>query len=94
MIVHYAQQQSLRAAIAKTFDGAHACSLCHVVNKAKNSEKKSDLQSPTQKVDLICVARALQLLPPFAPFDYGTFTFSSSEIRRFPPVPPPRLQLG
>jgi hypothetical protein len=94
MIVSYAKQQSLRSAIVQTFDGGHPCSLCHAVNKGKTSEKKSDLQSSAPKIDMICTVRALRLVPPFAPFNYQTRSFSSSEIRHSPPVPPPRLQLS
>ena len=49
MIIDYSKRAPLCQAIAQTFDGAHPCSLCHVVNKGKNSEKKSDLQSSDAK---------------------------------------------
>lgn len=94
MIVSYAKERSLRTAIVQTFDGAHPCSLCHAVNQGENSEEKTNLQSPTSKIDLICVARTMRLLPPFAPVEYGTGNFSSLEIRHSPPVPPPRFQLS
>ena len=94
MIVSYAKQQSVCIAIVQTFDGAHPCSLCHAVSKGKTSEKKSDLQSLTPKIDLICGARTIRVLPLFAPFDYGTWSFSSSEIGHTPPVPPPRFQVS
>jgi len=94
MIISYSKQQSLCTAIVQTFDGAHPCSLCHVVNKGKNSEKKSDLQLPAPKIDLICVVRTVRLLPLFAPSGYETFDFSSSQISHSPPVPPPRLRLS
>jgi hypothetical protein len=55
MLIEHSKGASLCQAIAQTFDGAHPCSLCHAVNKGKNSEKKSDLQSPTPKMDMICV---------------------------------------
>jgi len=94
MLIEHSKGASLCQAIAQTFDGAHPCSLCHAVNKGKNSEKKSDLQSPTPKMDMICVTCATRLSPLFAPFDYGTCNFSSSEITHSPPVPPPRFQLS
>ena len=40
MIVDYSKRGSLCQAIAKTFDGAHPCSLCRVVNKGKNDRKE------------------------------------------------------
>jgi hypothetical protein len=91
MIIDYSQRAPLRQAITQTFDGAHPCSLCHAVNTGKNSEKKSDLQSPAPKIDMICAASAIRLLPPFKPFQYAISNFSLSERRRSPPVPPPRL---
>jgi hypothetical protein len=94
MLVQNAKHASLCKAIVQTFDGAHPCSLCHAVSAAKNSEKKSDLQSSMPKIDMICVARAISLLPRFTPFEYSVSDFSSSERRHSPPVPPPRLLLG
>jgi hypothetical protein len=94
MIVKYSKQQSLRVAIAQTFDGDHPCSLCHAVNNGKNSEKKSDLQVPTFKIDLICSTRTVRLLPPYVPFEYATARFSSSERRQPPLLPPPRSFLS
>lgn len=92
MIFSYAKQQSLPTAIAQTFDGAHPCSLCHAVNKGKTSEKKSDLQSPTQKIDLICVARTIRMLSDFEAFDYPGLDFPSLVVSHSPAVPPPRIQ--
>jgi hypothetical protein len=94
MIVKYSTQQSLRVAIAQTFDGDHPCSLCHAVNNGKNSEKKSDLQVSTFKIDLICSTRAVRLLPPYVPFEYATVRFFPSERRQPPLLPPPRSFLS
>jgi hypothetical protein len=94
MLIEHSKGASLCQAIAQTFDGAHPCSLCHVVSAGKNSEKKSDLQPPGPKIDMICLARAIRLPPPFAPFEYPVRDFSSSERRPSPPVPPPRAQPG
>jgi len=94
MLIDYSKRAPLCQAIAQTFDGAHPCSLCHVVNKGKNSESKSDLQSPAPKIDMICVPRAATLLRPFVPFEYAMRDLCSSKIRRSPPVPPPRSLLG
>ena len=94
MIIDYSKRAPLCQAITQTFDGAHPCSLCHAVNAGKNSEKKSDLQTPTAKIDMICVSRTARLLRPFVPFEYAMSEFSSSSIGRSPPVPPPRLLLG
>jgi hypothetical protein len=94
MIIDYSKRTPLCQAITQTFDGAHPCSLCHVVNAGKNSEKKSDLQSPRPKIDMICVSPTARLIRPFIPFNYSERDFSSSQIGPSPPVPPPRLLLG
>src|SRR5213079_107538 len=88
MIIDYSNRAPLRQAITETFDGAHPCSLCHAVNTGKNSEKKSDFQSATPKIDMICVTRAIRLTPPFRRLDYLTSDFSVCEFRRSPAVPP------
>jgi hypothetical protein len=94
MIIDYSKRGTLCQAIAQTFDGAHPCPLCHAVNTGKNSEKKSDLQSPTPKIDMICVWRTASSLRPFIPFEYTVRDSCSSQIGRSPPVPPPRSLLG
>jgi hypothetical protein len=94
MIIDYSKRVPLRQAITQTFDGAHPCSLCHAVNKGKNSEKKSDLQSPAPKIDMICASRASSLVAPFIQFEYATGTFSVSDSGHSPPVPPPRESLS
>jgi len=94
MIVDYSKRASLCAAITQTFDGAHPCSLCRAVNKAKNSEKKSEIQSPARKIDMICVSRTTSLLRPFVSFKYAARDFSFDKAVRSPPVPPPRQLLS
>jgi hypothetical protein len=94
MLVEYSKGAPLCRAIAQTFDGAHPCSLCHVVASGKASEKKSDIQSPAPKIDIICVARLIRLISPFAPFYYALQDFFVSKIEQSPPVPPPRSLLS
>ena len=90
MIIDYSKRAPLCQAITQTFDGAHPCSLCHVVSKGKNSEKKHDLRSPAPKIDMICVPLANRSVPPFVPFEYATGDCFPFELGRSPPVPPPR----
>jgi hypothetical protein len=90
MVIEYSKHAPLCQAITQTFDGAHPCSLCHAVNKGKNSEKKSDLEPAAPKIDMICEPRAISLPPAFVRFEYATSSFPSSQRRSSPPVPPPR----
>jgi hypothetical protein len=94
MIIDYSKRAPLCQAIAQTFDGAHPCSLCHVVRTGKNSDKKQDLQSPAPKIDMICVPLADRIERPFAPFEYATGDSFSFEFGHSPPVPPPRSLLS
>jgi hypothetical protein len=94
MIIDYSKRGTLCQAIAQTFDGVHPCSLCHIVNKGKSAEKKSDLQLPTPKLDLICTKDAITLALPFISFDYANSNFRISEVGHSPPVPPPRSTLS
>src|ERR1700756_1201524 len=94
MLIDYLKRAPLWRAISQAFDGAHPCSLCHVVNVGKNSEKKSDLQSPTPKIDMICALRTDSSFRPFISFEYTVGDFWSSQIGQSPPVPPPRSLLS
>jgi hypothetical protein len=91
MLIEYSKRAPLCQAIAQTFDGAHPCSLCHIVAAGKASEKKSDMQSQVPRIDIICVVRGIRLISPFALFRYTLRNFSVSEIEQSPLVPPPRL---
>jgi hypothetical protein len=91
MLIEYSKRGPLCHAIAETFDGAHPCSLCHIVATGSASEKKSDIQLSVPRIDVICVARVIRLVSPFAVFRYALHDFSVSEIEQSPPVPPPRV---
>jgi hypothetical protein len=56
MVIQYSKCARLGQAIEQTLDGAHPCSLCHVVNKGTASEKKSGAQLPLSKIDIVCRA--------------------------------------
>jgi len=94
MIVDNAKHTSLCRAIAQTFDGAHPCSLCQIVNNGKSTERKSDLQPLTLKIDMICVSRTTSFLQPFIPIEYAACDFSFNKLGRSPPSPPPRYILS
>jgi hypothetical protein len=94
MIIDYSKRAPLCQAIAQTFDGAHPCSLCHIVNKGKTAEKKSALQLLTLKIDMICASRATSVPQPFIPIEYAARDFSFNKLGRSPPAPPPRYILS
>ena len=94
MIVSNARQVSFCEAVKRTFDGAHPCSLCHVVTKGKTSEQKRDIQSSSAKVDIVCVSRLIRLSPRQIPFQYLTLNRRLLQIDYSPLVPPPRAELA
>jgi hypothetical protein len=94
MVIDYSKHAPLCQAIAQTFDGAHPCSLCHVVSKGKNSEKKQDLRSSSPKIDMICAPLANRIDRPFVPFEHAINGSCSLELGQPPPVPPPRSLLS
>jgi len=90
MLVANARHVPLSQAVAKTFDGAHPCELCHVVEAGKKSEKKSEVLPTVAKMDLICATRTLTWLPPWISYEYPRLNFAILERHQSPPVPPPR----
>src|SRR5215831_8992356 len=78
MIIDYSKRGSLCQAIAQTFDGAHPCSLCHIVDKGKSTESKSELQLLTPKIDMICTSSAVAVVHPSIDFEYASCDFSLS----------------
>lgn len=94
MLVRNAQHVSLTEAMAKTFDGAHPCALCHAVAAGKKSEQKSPAFPTAAKLDLICLTRPVLLAPPAIPHIYPRLLFSLVERPAAPPVPPPRHLLA
>ena len=91
MLVENARSAPLSEAVARTFDGAHPCDLCHAVAAGKKAEKKTEALPVFAKVDFICPPR-LTLRPPApAPFVYQALTVVALTRSQPPPVPPPRL---
>lgn len=94
MLVQNARHQPLSEAVARTFDGAHPCDLCHAVAAGKKSEQKSQVSPTYAKIDLICLLRPLRLQPPSAGYTYPHVSLAFVEWSAPPPVPPPRALLA
>jgi hypothetical protein len=90
MLVQNTKHVSLTEAVARTFDGAHPCGLCHAVATGKKSEKKSDALTATVKIDLICTTRIVAVQPLAAPYQYASVLFLFTGRDLAPPAPPPR----
>ena len=94
MLVHNSREVPLAAAVAKTFDGAHPCGLCHAVEKGQKGEKKSAALPLTVKLDLICPPRTPKVEPASKPYGYPAFLAVIPTQYRAPLVPPPRSFLS
>ena len=94
MLIQNSKGTTLTQAIARTFDGAHPCSLCHVVEKGKNAQKKAGAIAPVVKIDMILAAHTAPVPHAFVPFTYFSDIFAVTINDDSPPVPPPRSRLG
>jgi hypothetical protein len=94
MMLRNVTQVSFCQAVKRTFDGAHPCSLCHIVNKGKASDQKRDAQISSAKIDLAFISRVIRLLPQRMPFQYATLEVRLSDTNHSPPSPPPRAELA
>lgn len=52
MLVAYAQDGNLQAAITKTFDGEHPCPLCKAIEKGRSEEQRQDRKAPRSGLKL------------------------------------------
>jgi hypothetical protein len=91
MIIDNSKSCSLGQAISQTFDGSHPCSLCHLVQEGKKSEKKPDTATPAGKIDLICLIRTGSMTRPFAWLGHSDTLVAALGRPDAPPTPPPRL---
>ena len=93
MFVENVQVHRLDEAVSRTFDGAHPCGLCEVIQEAQGDRGDRD-HAPSlnvQVLDLKLVAlEALRIVPP-APerLPVGWIDSRSADRGDRPPVPPP-----
>ena len=90
MLVTYAQQTSIRDAVAKTFDGKHPCRLCKLVREGQQSEKESPALLPLIKIESMPCATAFVLYPPEPISLPLPADLSAARRVESPPFQPPR----
>ena len=89
MLVEYAQQDPLRVAIVKTFDGEHPCSICHTVSDGRKKEEKREATITVAKIDAV-LAPAVDLpRVEVAGSSYSLVRISAVTRADAPPTPPP-----
>lgn len=93
MVVAYSKDASLGEALEKTFDGAHPCPLCKMVESGSKSDQDKSKETKSdsiKKLDLLLTtAEALVVPAPDAP-DYLPLTQWPVSKEFSPAVPPPR----
>ena len=93
MVVAYSKDASIGEALEKTFDGAHPCPLCKMVESGSKSDEdksKPTKSDPIKKLDLLLTSGEVLIVPaPDAP-DYLPLTQRPELKEHSPAVPPPR----
>lgn len=91
MIVRYSQEDSLSTALAKTFDGRHACKLCRIVQAGKSAEKAPAVEVKLPKFEAcapVSITVASTVRPATELPDIPVAVLQSRTTA--PLVPPPR----
>jgi len=94
MVASYSQTAPLKAALVKTFDGEHPCSICKFVANGKKSEQKQETQKLLTKLDFFLASTPVGLFPPVPDALHFTPPPSAGARSDSPPTPPPRTLPG
>ncbi len=94
MLAENLQTSSLHNALERTFDGKHPCCLCKQIAAGKQSEKKSDVQPESKKLDYSYTSFEFVFSPPSAFYEVRDLHSTVSSLTRAPSVPPPRELLA
>ena len=91
MLVAYAQEDGIEAAVVKTFDGKNPCQLCHFVAEGQKQEEKSSDKLTLKKIDFApsespSISVAIALLPERTPYRF------EAALKLYAPLSPPPLQ--
>lgn len=96
MIGAYSRQDSLTAALEKTFSGRHPCALCLKIRRGRQQEaqqgKKLPALKPEKSPEGLCDTRGVTVpVAPSASRSATPFVHRlRSDFRESPPTPPPR----
>jgi hypothetical protein len=90
MLANNARTECLSDAISQTFDGRHPCPICLQIAKQRQSEKKSDAQLESKRLEYSLESAAFVICPPNHFFLAGERSSSAPLLTESPPTPPPR----
>ena len=89
MLVEYAQRDSLAVAVAKTFDGAHPCSICHTVTEGRKQEQQKDDALVIVKLDAVLASVVHVPAPLEQLWVFPVQSMIAATRSAAPPTPPP-----
>jgi hypothetical protein len=91
MIVRYSQQVGLKAGLSQTFDGAHPCPVCKVIQDGKKQEqKKAPLLNAELKKDFLAAWNRFQVHQRWVEVKYPGSAEQLQGVALEPAEPPPR----
>ena len=94
MVVAYSKDASIGEALEKTFDGAHPCSLCKMVEagaKDDDGTGKEAQSAKIKKIDLMLATVEALVVPAPDGREYLPLMQRPVLRENCPPVPPPRV---
>lgn len=91
MLINYSHDVSFTDAVSKTFDGAHPCPLCKLIQAGKKAEQKETKINVQTKLEFGMPLEVFRLNArrPFL-VQPGVLNPAQSRLEP-PPTPPPRL---
>jgi hypothetical protein len=90
MLISFSQEGSLIEAMEKTFDGAHPCALCKVVEEGEKQDQNTAVKSPLKKMEAL-MAQVLTLIAPSGQRMIYPTLIERAVVRLAPPLgKPPR----
>jgi hypothetical protein len=94
MLAENLHTSSFSRAIQRTFDGKHPCCLCKQIAKDKQSEKKSDAQVESKKIDFSLNHVEFVFCAPDQFYEVPSLNDAAISVTRTPALPPPKALLG
>jgi hypothetical protein len=90
MLADNLRTQSVTEAVTQTFDGDHPCSLCQAIAAGKKSEHKTEISSPSLKLEFPPLSAKIVLIAPRYFQIFPSANFFAESLPQKPPLPPPR----
>jgi len=90
MLAENFRTHSMEEAVTQTFDGKHLCPLCRAIAAGKKSEKKSEFNLQTQKLEFPPTRNGLVVIAPSRFEIMSESSLFAESLPQKPPTPPPR----